>query len=39
MGAIEKMIFDERNGLWHEKKGHYSLPCITSRRRKDDRIV
>lgn len=26
---MENMIFDERNGLWYEKKGDYYLPCLT----------
>lgn len=26
---MKNMIFDERNGLWYEKKGDYYLPCLT----------
>lgn len=26
---MENMIFEKRNGLWHEKKGDYYLPCFT----------
>lgn len=26
---MEKMIFDETNGLWYEKKGDYNLPCLS----------
>lgn len=26
---MEKMIFDETNGLWYEKTGDYYLPCLT----------
>lgn len=25
---MEKYIFDERNGLWHELQGDYYLPCL-----------
>lgn len=26
---MEKMIYDESNGLWYELQGDYYLPCIT----------
>lgn len=26
---MKKMIFDETNGLWYEKKGDYYFPCLT----------
>ena len=26
---MEKMIYDENNGLWYELQGDYYLPCIT----------
>ena len=26
---MEKMIYDESNGLWYELQGDYYIPCIT----------
>lgn len=25
---MEKYIYDEKNGLWYEKRGDYYLPCL-----------
>lgn len=33
-----KMIFDETNGLWYEKKGDYYLPCLSLPTEKDKPI-
>ena len=33
-----KMIFDETNGLWYEKKGDYYLPCLSLPSEKDKPI-
>ena len=27
--TMEKTIYDERNGLWHELRGDYYIPCLT----------
>ena len=35
---MEKMIFDEINGLWYEKKGDYYLPCLSLPNEKDKPI-
>ena len=31
---MEKYVFDEINGLWHELHGDYYLPCVTAPERK-----
>ncbi len=25
---MEKYIYDEKNGLWHELQGNYYIPCL-----------
>lgn len=25
---MEKVIYDEKNGLWYELQGDYYLPCL-----------
>ena len=27
--AMEKIIYDESNGLWYELRGDYYIPCLT----------
>lgn len=26
---MDKYIYDENNGLWHELQGDYYIPCLT----------
>ena len=26
---MEKVIYDEKNGLWYEKQGDYYIPCLS----------
>ncbi len=26
---MDKYIYDEKNGLWYERKGDYYIPCLT----------
>lgn len=35
---MEKMIFDETNGLWYKKKGDYYFPCLSLPTEKDKPI-
>lgn len=27
---MEKVIYDEKNGLWYELQGDYYIPCINA---------
>lgn len=37
--AIEKLIYDKRNGLWYELQGDYYLPCLKSYAEKEHRPI
>ena len=28
---MEKVIYDEKNGLWYELQGDYYIPCLRNR--------
>ena len=31
---MNKYIYDEKNGLWYEKKDDYYLPCLSPPRKR-----
>ena len=35
---MEKVIYDEKNGLWYEKQGDYFIPCLSLSEEKQNPI-
>lgn len=36
---MEKVIYDEKNGLWYELQGDYYIPCLKLRRKNSSLSV
>ena len=36
---MEKIIYDENNGLWYELQGDYYIPCLKLPMKKKEKLV